>query len=261
MFANMRNRDCEVRRVHLYLVVVDARRVDSLGRRHLEPSAPASREPPGQGSTPPPSIRSATGASGTSGRSSWRSCSSALGGLFAIYEGWHKLGETRPWGVERRVGHRSLAAGHRARRLVLVPDRGQSSRARSRERRLGGSSFGTRRTPRASGRAAGRLRCAHGPRPRPRRCFDRGRSPETHVGTRMARSRLASCSSSSRHGAGVRDEEPVDRRVRARAHAQARSSKPSNRRRGSRPCSIYGRSTSGPTSCLIGAEVEVDAGA
>ena len=72
-------------------LVVDAGRVDPLGRRLRQPGAAAARRQAGQAARPPRSTRSGTAGSATSTRSSSSIVLFSVGGLFALYEAYHKL--------------------------------------------------------------------------------------------------------------------------------------------------------------------------
>ena len=91
-----RHRGHQVRRLPADRLVLDARRVDPLGGRLRQPGAAAASAAGGPGARRRPSTRSATAASATSTRSSSSIVLFSVGGLFALYEGYHKLQHPEP---------------------------------------------------------------------------------------------------------------------------------------------------------------------
>ena len=90
-----RHRDHQVPRVRADPVLLDARRGDPLGGRLRQPAAAAARRPRRPAGRPPRSTRSATAASATSTPSSSRIVLFSVGGLFALYEAYHKFHEVQ----------------------------------------------------------------------------------------------------------------------------------------------------------------------
>ena len=140
------HRGDEVRRVPAHRLVVDARRVDPLGRRLGQPGAAAARRPARPPRGDARSTRSATAASATSTRSSSSIVLFSVGGLFALYEGWHKLQHPEPidswqWVPVAGAGRRDRAGE------LLVPHRDRRVQPRARRRSRGCSSSAGPRRP------------------------------------------------------------------------------------------------------------------
>ncbi len=218
--------------------------------------AAAARRAAPPGARPPRSTRSATAATGTSTRSSSRCCCSALGSVFALYEGIHKLEHARAADVADRRGRHP---GGRDRPGDVLASAPRSTESRP----LKGSRHVVAVHPpvqgaRAAGRAAGGPRRARRPGARPAR--RRAHRAHRQPGLRRARHDLhRRPARRHRDHPDHRDEEPADRR--GRDPAGARDDRPaleagdvSSGSSTSRP------STSGPEELLVAAKIALPPG-
>ena len=192
-------------------VVVDARRVDPLGRRLGQPGAAAARRQAGPARAGRRSTRSATAASATSTRSSSSVVLFSVGGLFSLYEGWHKIQHPQPIDAWQWVPIVVLIVA-----IVLESFSFRTAIQESNQVR-GDAVVGAVHPPRQGARAAGRP--AGGPRRAARpglRAVRRGADAD-HRRRRLGRHRhvvIGVLLVVRRGRPGDRDQEPAARRGR-----------------------------------------------
>ena len=219
-----RDRHRQVRRVPDHQLGRAARRGRPLAGRHRQPGAAAARRLRAPSGRPTPATRSATGASATSGPSSWRSCCSRWAGCSPSTRASPSCATRTRWRTCRSPSASSLFA------IVLESISLRTAYKEAHAAQAADGSWWRWIRNDEGARAPGRPARGRRRRDRPVLRADRRAARPLHRRTPLGRRRLARhrrAARRDRHRAGHRDEGPADRRGRLARPTSTRSPTPS----------------------------------